>query len=230
MADLNRFMSFMRTSFMPWRHLMAGPLLVVFVIVFAGPLASQEKKKPDLENFIFLQTDYGRSIIQLYPDKAPQHVEQVRKLVRAGFYDGLTFHRVIHGFMAQTGDPTGTGSGGSELPDLKAEFNDIPFNRGVIGAARTQNTNSANSQFFICFQATHPLNGQYTAWGKVVKGMEYIDQIKRGQGYSGVVAEPDKIISMKLAADVPGDHTMLLLPFTPGFEMQMRQKVLPKIE
>ncbi len=206
-------------------------LFGLFCLGGALPASSAEDKMtPNFENFIFLQTDYGRSIIQLYPKKAPKHVERVRKLVREGFYDGLKFHRVIHGFMAQTGDPTGTGNGGSDYDELRAEFNDIPFNRGIIGAARTNNPHSANSQFFICFQAAHFLNGKYTAWGKVVKGMEFIDQIKRGQGNSGMVAEPDVIVSMKVAADVPGDHTLLLQKYVPGFEMQHRRKSLPRIE
>lgn len=213
---------------------MARLLLTLVALIFISgpfsPLAAQAVKKPNFENYIFLETKHGRSIIQLYPHKAPKHVERVRKLVREGFYDGLKFHRVIHGFMAQTGDPTGTGTGGSELPDLRAEFNNTLFNRGVIGAARTQNPHSANSQFFICFQAAHHLNGKYTAWGKVVKGMEFIDQIKRGVGYGGMVDEPDVIVSMKLAADVKGDHTLLLQPYEPGYNMQMRKKVLPRIE
>lgn len=202
----------------------------VFLLVGQGLAQSSADGKINLENFLYLDTEYGRSVIILYPEKAPAHVERVRKLVREGFYDGLTFHRVIHGFMAQTGDPTGTGTGGSDLPDLQAEFNNIPFNRGVIGAARTQNPNSANSQFFICFQAAHHLNGQYTAWGKVVHGMEYIDQIKRGRDASGMVAEPDKIVSMKVAADVKESPPVPLGQFLPGLEGAPRQKILPRIE
>jgi peptidylprolyl isomerase len=209
-------------------------LLMVFICVLGGPLsianAQSFDKKLDLENFLYLDTEYGRSVIVLYPEKAPEHVKRIRKLVRDGFYDGLTFHRVIHGFMAQTGDPTGTGTGGSELPDLKAEFNNIPFNRGVIGAARTQNPNSANSQFFICFQAAYHLNGQYTAWGKVVHGMDYIDQIKRGRGPTGMVSEPDKIVKMYVAADVKESPPVNLKQFIPGFENAPRLKTLPRIE
>lgn len=120
----------------------------------------------NLENFLYLDTKYGRSIIVLYPKEAPKHVERVKKLVREGFYDGLLFHRVIHGFMAQTGDPTGTGTGSSEYPNLRAEFNRIPYNRGVVGAARAQNPHSANSQFFITFQSAHFLNVNIPFGGK----------------------------------------------------------------
>ena len=187
-------------------------------------------KGVNLNNFIYLDTKYGRAVIMLYPKKAPKHVERVKKLVKEKFYDGLKFHRVIHGFMAQTGDPTGTGSGGSKYEDLKAEFNDIPFNRGVIGAARTRVPHSANSQFFICFQAAHHLNGQYTVWGKVVHGMEFIDQIKRGRGPSGMVVEPDTITAMKLATDKEaGPPPVALQQFMPGYDLQPRLKTLPRL-
>ena len=118
-----------------------------------------------------------------------------------GFYDGTPFHRVIPGFMAQGGDPTGTGTGGSDLPNLKAEFSNIPFTRGTVGMARTQDPNSANSQFFICFADAPWLNGQYTVWGQVVSGMEYVDKLKAGTGQSGMVKNPDHIIKMQVAAD-----------------------------
>ena len=204
-------------------------LAVVLVVITALPVEAKLKEL-NLEDFIFLDTKYGRSIILLYPDKAPNHVARVRKLVREGFYDGLKFHRVLHGFMAQTGDPRGDGTGGSQYPDLRAEINGMPFNRGVIGAARAMNPHSANSQFFICFQAAWHLNPEYTAWGKVVKGMEYIDKIKRGsEANNGTVVDPDVIISMKVAADVPGDHRALLLPLMPGAEAQQRKKILPRI-
>lgn len=205
--------------------------IVTVSLLASHPLRAQSfDNKLNLENFLYLDTKYGRSVIVLYPEAAPKHVERVRKLVREGFYDGLKFHRVIHDFMAQTGDPTGTGTGGSDLPDLKAEFNDILFNRGVIGAARTQNPNSANSQFFICFQAAHHLNRQYTAWGKVVHGMEFIDQIKRGTDRSGMVAEPDIIVKMVVAADSKDAPPVNLKQFVPGFENAPRQKILPRIE
>ncbi|ODN68890.1 peptidylprolyl isomerase [Methylobrevis pamukkalensis] len=140
----------------------------------------------------------GRVVIALRPDLAPKHVERVKTLTRQGFYDGVVFHRVIEGFMAQTGDPTGTGTGGSDLPDLAAEFTQTDFGRGVIGAARTSDPNSANSQFFICFRDCGFLNGQYTVWGEVVEGMDNVDAIKRGEPPT----DPDKIISLKVAADV----------------------------
>ena len=141
----------------------------------------------------------GRVVIELLPERAPSHVERIKKLARAGFYDGLGFHRVIDGFMAQTGDPTGTGSGGSDEPDLKAEFSDHPYQRGTLGAARTSDPDSANSQFFICFtdQGCSSLTGQYTVFGKVVEGMEFVDKVARGEP----PAKPDKIVKMVVAAD-----------------------------
>ena len=141
-------------------------------------------------------------VIELRPDLAPKHVAQVKKLVREGFYDGIVFHRVIAGFMAQTGDPTGTGMGGSDLPDLAAEFSQEPFERGTLGMARAQDPDSANSQFFIMFDEGSFLNGQYTVVGEVVEGMEAVDAIKKGsEANNGQVDNPDKIISMKVAAD-----------------------------
>jgi peptidylprolyl isomerase len=139
--------------------------------------------------------------IQLRPDLAPKHVARIKKLTKDGFYDGLKFHRVITGFMAQTGDPTGTGAGGSSLPDLPAEFSDASFKRGTLGAARTQNPNTANSQFFICFEAAAHLNGQYTVFGEVTGGMEHVDRIKKGNGPGGEVFNPDTIVKMQLASD-----------------------------
>ena len=156
----------------------------------------------DPQNTLYMDLKDGRVVIQLLPDLAPKHVERVKTLAHEGFYDGTPFHRVIEGFMAQGGDPTGTGTGGSKLPDLPAEFtNKVHFLRGVVGAARTQNPNTANSQFFIMFAPAPSLDGQYTIWGKVVSGMEYVDKIKRGAGGSGSVTNPDKIIRMRLAAD-----------------------------
>ena len=137
----------------------------------------------------------GRVVIKLYPDVAPKHVAQIKMLAKEGFYDGIIFHRVIEGFMAQTGDPTGTGMGGSDLPDIRAEFSDEPFVRGTLGMARSQHPDSANSQFFICFEEASFLNGQYTVFGKVVEGMEYIDKVMRGEPPD----YPDKIVSMKLS-------------------------------
>ncbi len=151
----------------------------------------------DPENTLILETTKGRVVIALRPDLAPGHVERIKTLARQGFYDGVVFHRVIEGFMAQTGDPTGTGSGGSDLPDLKAEFNAEPHVRGVCSMARTNQPNSANSQFFICFDDARFLDKQYTVWGKVVEGMENVDRIKRGEP----VRDPDRIVSMKVMAD-----------------------------
>ena len=161
-------------------------------------LAGVAQAATDPANEVVLTTKYGKTIIQLRPDLAPQAVKQMETLTRQGFYDGLKFHRVIDGFMAQTGDPTGTGSGGSKLPDLPAEFSDAPFERGTIGMARTQDPNSANSQFFICFAPSSFLNKQYTVVGQVVSGMEAIDKIKRGEPDSGSVDDPDTITSMKM--------------------------------
>jgi len=152
----------------------------------------------DPENTLYLETKHGRVVIKLRPDLAPKHVERIKKLTREGFYDGIVFHRVIEGFMAQTGDPLGNGTGGSKYPDVEAEFNHMPFVRGTVGAARSQNPNSANSQFFICFGDAQFLNRQYTAWGEVVEGMEFVDKIKRGEPPTN----PDKIVRMRIAADV----------------------------
>jgi cyclophilin family peptidyl-prolyl cis-trans isomerase len=151
----------------------------------------------DPENTIIMETTKGRVVIELRPDLAPGHVERIKTLSRQGFYDNVPFHRVIEGFMAQTGDPTGTGSGGSNLPDLKAEFNAEPHVRGVCSMARTNQPHSANSQFFIVFDDARFLDKQYTVWGKVTEGMENVDKIKRGEP----VRDPDRIVSMKVAAD-----------------------------
>ncbi|MCT7375621.1 peptidylprolyl isomerase [Chelativorans salis] len=155
-----------------------------------------ESKDP--ENTIVMETTKGRVVIELLPEVAPAHVERIKELTREGFYDGIVFHRVIDGFMAQTGDPTGTGMGGSEKPDLKAEFSNTAHERGTCSMARSQNPNSANSQFFICFDRAPWLDRQYSAWGQVIEGMESIDGLKRGEP----VREPDSIVSMKVAADV----------------------------
>jgi peptidylprolyl isomerase len=155
------------------------------------------------DNTLVLELKDGKVVIQLRPDLAPQHVERIRALAGSGFYDGVVFHRVIEGFMAQGGDPTGTGTGGSDMPDLPAEFSApqaARFLRGTCGMARTQNPNSANSQFFIMFAPAPSLDGQYTIWGQVISGMEVVDKIKRGAGHSGMVQDPDKIISAKAGA------------------------------
>jgi peptidylprolyl isomerase len=157
----------------------------------------------DLENTLYLDLKDGRVVIQLLPDIAPKHVARVKELARKGFYDGTPFHRVIEGFMAQGGDPTGTGSGGSGEGNLPAEFTRARrFLRGTVGAARTSDPNSADSQFFIMFAPAPSLDGQYTIWGQVVSGMEFVDKIKRGSGGSGMVQGPDKIVHMRVAADV----------------------------
>ncbi len=151
----------------------------------------------DPENTLIMETTKGRVVIELRPDLAPGHVERIKTLARQGFYDGIAFHRVIEGFMAQTGCPHGTGTGGSDLPDLKAEFNAEPHVRGTCSMARTNQPHSANSQFFICFDDARFLDKQYTVWGKVTEGMENVDKIKRGEP----VRDPDRIVSLKVAAD-----------------------------
>jgi peptidylprolyl isomerase len=165
-------------------------------------LAQNAKQERDLENTLYLDLKDGRVTIELRPDLAPNHVARIKELTREGFYDGVVFHRVIDGFMAQTGDPTGTGRGGSDKPDLAAEFSDANHGRGVVSMARAQNPDSANSQFFIVFSDASFLDGQYTVWGQVVDGMEHVDAIKRGsQAANGAVDDPDKIIKMQVAAD-----------------------------
>jgi peptidylprolyl isomerase len=177
------------------------PTFALALLVSAGAALAQASKAPDPANTLILELKTGKVTIQLRPDLAPKHVERVKLLAKEGFYNGLKFHRVIAGFMAQTGDPTGTGTGGSKYPDLPAEFTSTPFERGTIGAARTSDPNSANSQFFICFTHTPHLNGQYTVWGKVVDGMQHVDQLKKGEPGSGRVSEPDTITKAYLLAD-----------------------------
>lgn len=147
-----------------------------------------------------LTTKFGDVIIILRPDLAPNHVERITTLANDGFYDGIVFHRVISGFMAQTGDPLGTGGGGSDLPDVDAEFSPTPYVRGTLGAARTNDPNTFNSQFFITFGESPFLNGQYTVFGHVIDGMDHIDALKKGSGQSGSVKDPDSIISMRVTA------------------------------
>jgi cyclophilin family peptidyl-prolyl cis-trans isomerase len=159
------------------------------------------------ENTLILELKDGNVTIELLPDLAPRHVERIKTLVRAGFYDGTVFHRVIEGFMAQGGDPTGTGTGGAREQghaDLPAEFSPpgkARFQRGTCGMARAQNPDSANSQFFIMFAPAPSLDGQYTIWGRVVSGMEAVDKIKRGSGGNGIVQGPDKLLRARIAAD-----------------------------
>lgn len=150
------------------------------------------KKK---ENTLVLETTQGPVVIELLPDVAPNHVARIKELASQGFYDGVTFHRVIDGFMAQTGDPTGTGRGGSGK-NLKAEFSQVPHERGTVSMARANHPDSADSQFFICFDNASFLNGKYTVWGRVTQGMENIDKVKRGEP----VKDPDKILTMRVGS------------------------------
>ena len=152
----------------------------------------------DPENTLIMETSKGSVVIECLPELAPGHVKHIKELAREGFYDGVVFHRVIDGFMAQGGDPTGTGTGGSSKPNLKAEFNDEPHVRGVCSMARSGHPDSANSQFFICFDDARFLDRQYTAWGRVIEGMENVDQFERGEP----VPSPDRIVKMTVAADV----------------------------
>lgn len=163
----------------------------------------------DPENTVIIELKDGPVVIELLPDVAPKHAERMKELARAGKYDNVAFHRVIEGFMAQTGDvehanmesgynPGRAGTGGSDLPDLPAEFSRLPHDRGTLGAARSMNPNSANSQFFVNFKDNHFLNGQYTVYGRVIEGMEHVDKIARGEP----PANPDRMISVKVAADV----------------------------
>jgi peptidylprolyl isomerase len=179
--------------------------LAVASLLMETCMSVQTNAQPNLDphNTIYLDLAYGRVVIELFPDIAPKTVDRIKTLARQGFYDGTPFHRVIEGFMAQGGDPTGTGTGGSPLPDLPAEFTtERHFLRGTCGMARTADPNSGNSQFFIMFAPAPHLDGQYTIWGQVVSGMEYVDKIKRGAPGSGVVTNPDRIVHMREAADV----------------------------
>lgn len=174
--------------------------ILVAALFLALPAKAQSS---DPENTLILEVPSGRVVIRLRPDLAPAHVERIKTLTREGFYDGVPFHRVIEGFMAQTGDPTGTGTGGSKYPDLQAEFTGTPFERGVLGMARTSDPDSANSQFFIMFAPAPHLNGQYTAFGEVIEGMEHVDAIKKGSvAQNGMVSNPDRIVRARIAADV----------------------------
>ncbi len=172
-------------------------LLMGLFITTAGKAETMDK-----DNLLYMDLDYGRVEILLNPQIAPNHVARIKELTRQGFYDGVKFHRVIPGFMAQTGDPTGTGMGGSGKK-LKAEFNQEPHVRGTVSMARAMDPDSADSQFFICFDDARFLDGQYTVFGKVISGMEYIDMIKAGtSANNGAVANPDIIVKMQVASDV----------------------------
>ncbi len=178
-------------------------MLALLFTLLAGLLPrAASATVPDPENTIYLDLPAGRVVIQLLPALAPNHVARIKELTRRKFYDGLSFHRVIPGFMAQTGDPQGDGTGGSGK-ELKAEFSRTPHLRGTVSMARAQDPDSADSQFFICFAQSSFLDGQYTVWGKVVSGMEFVDKIKAGSAYNnGVVSNPTRIIHMRVAADV----------------------------
>jgi peptidylprolyl isomerase len=185
---------------------MVRVLAVVFALVCAVPALAQVKLPAGLDpqNTILLDTRYGRVIIKLRADLAPKHAERVKRLTREGFYNNCPFHRVIAGFMAQTGDGQyGNGTGVSKYPDLSAEFSNVPFTRGVVGMARRGDSiNSANSQFFIMYGTAASLNGQYTVIGQVVSGMAAVDKIKKGsEAENGMVTNPDRIIRMQVAAD-----------------------------
>jgi peptidylprolyl isomerase len=188
-------------------------LIFLFFMILGSHTVVAQTDDLDLNNTLYLDLEYGRVVIKMFPDVAPKHVEKIKKLTRLGFYDGVIFHRVIDGFMAQTGDPTGTGTGGSGS-NVDAEFSDIPHLKGVLSMARAGargNTpeeimianNSADSQFFICLGYSPHLDRQYTVWGEVVSGMRYVDQIKKGVVNTPTELEnPDKIIKMQVAADV----------------------------
>lgn len=179
-------------------------VLILWSLLVMTAATAEDAKAADPENTIYMRLDTGGTVtMELLPDIAPNHVERIKTLARDGFYDGIVFHRVIEGFMAQAGDPTGTGMSGSDLPDLNQEFSDYPYKRGTVGAARTQDPNSANSQFFICFSDTGCsfLTGQYTVFAQVTDGMAEIDKTARGEP----PAEPTKIESMIVAADAKSD-------------------------
>tara|TARA_B100001123_G_C14748947_1_gene804067 strand:- start:135 stop:668 length:534 start_codon:yes stop_codon:yes gene_type:complete len=169
---------------------------ILFFLLFINNAMAE-----DLTNIVYLELKDGKVVIEMKPDHAPEHVKRIKELISEKFYDGLKFHRVIDGFMAQTGDPRGDGTGGSGQ-NIAAEFNSLPHIRGTVSMARAQDPDSADSQFFICFQESSFLDGQYTAWGQVTEGMEFVDKIKRGAGSNGMVDDPDKIISMRLAEEV----------------------------
>lgn len=172
--------------------------LMALAIAHALVLSAAQAKPLDPENTLVLELDTGRVVIRMLPETAPRHVARIRELARAGFYDGVTFHRVIPGFVAQTGDPIGSGRGGSGRGSLPAEFSRLPFERGTVGMARTQDPDSADSQFFICLAPAPHLNGQYTVWGQVVEGMEHVDALAPGSP----PARPSRLLRARLLADL----------------------------
>lgn len=178
---------------------LVAPLLLIIGLIM--PVQAEQGshgvvERPQKEEMMLLELKDGTVKIKLRPDLAPNHVDRIKKLAAHGFYDGIVFHRVIDGFMAQTGDPTGTGTGGSDYPDLRAEFSEEPFVRGAIGMARAGHPDSGNSQFFICLDDAQFLNREYTVWGEVIEGMEFVDNIVQGEP----PANPDKMISLKLSS------------------------------
>ncbi len=186
------------------RTFFATILIAIAAFTATDALAAPVKLPAGLDpqNTLILTLKDGPVIIKLRPDLAPKHVAQIKALAKQHFYDGIVFHRVIAGFMAQTGDPTGTGTGGSDLPNVKAEFSNAHFARGVLGMARSSSPDSANSQFFIMFADQASLDGQYTVFGEVVSGMEFVDKIKKGpREQNGTVTAPDKMITLRLATD-----------------------------
>ena len=192
-------MTLQRTTIRTVLHLCIALGLAFGFASFSHGLAAAPSQ--DLQHTLYLDTKDGRVTILLRPDLAPKHVAQIEALTKRGFYNGLVFHRVIDGFMAQTGDPTGTGMGNSDMPNIPAEFSAEPFTRGAVGMARSQDPDSANSQFFICFADAAFLNNKYTVVGQVVSGMDVVDKIKKGAKGDGAVTGPDKIVKMQLAAD-----------------------------
>ena len=176
-----------------WKTLALG--LVALTLLIARPAAAY-----DPDNTLIMELPWGKVVIEMRPDLAPNHVARIKELVRKGFYDGTPFHRVIDNFMAQGGDPTGTGTGGSGQ-NIRAEFSGEPFTRGIVGMARSNSPNSADSQFFIMLGSAPSLDGRYTVWGRVIEGMENVDKITKGPSDSGIVAKPDKIVRMRVAAD-----------------------------
>jgi peptidylprolyl isomerase len=176
--------------------------LAIAVLLAWSAAADPLPTRSDPQNTVFIDTPNGRIVIALRPDLAPKHVERIKTLAKEKFYDNAPFHRVIPGFMAQTGDPTGTGTGKSKYPDLPAEFSKVPFTRGVVGMARGPSPNSANNQFFIMFGETPSLNGQYTVVGEVISGMEVVDRLKKGsEANNGAVSSPDRMLRVQVAAD-----------------------------
>ena len=195
-------------------------VILLLLLALCGAQAFAKPKPPapkpavafdpaDPENILYLDLSTGgRVVILMRPDVAPRHVERIKTLVRQHFYDGLKFHRVVEGFMAQTGDPKGTGEGGSKLPDLKPEFNDLPHVRGAVAMARTDKPDTANSQFYICFQPVLRLDRTYTVWGRVTSGMEWVDLIARGEP----PAKPTLILQASIAADKVAEPTYPAAP------------------